>query len=128
MNLIIPLIVDVWLGILSYYDLKKKEIPHSGWVVIPFGLSCIYRLIAGDWMIVLFVNLVIIASERVWLADQFHLNRLQNIHSWIPPIVLGFWMAARMDPLVSTAILGFWCKIRFKSHSNSGGNRTVIPE
>ena len=45
-------LVVSWLIIISWFDLRKSEIPHSGWVIIPLIAAIIYRTFLGDFSLV----------------------------------------------------------------------------
>lgn len=36
MELWVLIIVLTWLGIVSWFDLHTREVPHMAWVVVPF--------------------------------------------------------------------------------------------
>jgi len=64
MDWILLILVVVWLGIVSWFDIRKSEIPHSVWVIIPLFGACFYRTWQGNWALVLLTVLVAAVSER----------------------------------------------------------------
>jgi hypothetical protein len=47
--ILIPVLL--WLGVVSWFDIREHEIPHSAWVIIPLVLAIIYRVYweIGHW-------------------------------------------------------------------------------
>lgn len=105
---IIYIPVLIWLGILSWYDIKTREIPHSAWVTIPLILAGGYRICLGGWQLVLLAGLVILASEREWIATKIRWGGITSIHGWVPWLTVVFCMAASTSQIGAIAILGFW--------------------
>ena len=58
MNWIIFGLIVVWLGIISWFDIRKNEIPNSLWVILPLIGACMFQIWQGDWRLVLFAVLV----------------------------------------------------------------------
>jgi hypothetical protein len=108
MNWIIFGIVMGWLGIVSWFDIRKNEIPHPAWVVIPLMLACLYRFEQGGWALVLMAAAVSMASEREWLAIFLHMDEVRMLLSWTPLLFLGLYFAVQENPIAAMAILGFW--------------------
>lgn len=100
--------VLIWLGILSWYDIKTREIPHAAWVIIPLILAGIYRVWLGGWQLVLFASIVLAASERGWIAGKMIYGKIAGVNWWLPLVVVGVWIAASNSPIGAMAILGFW--------------------
>jgi hypothetical protein len=105
---IIYLPVLIWLGILSWYDIKTREIPHSAWVIIPLILTGIYRVCMGGWQLVLLSMLVVAASERRWIALKFRWSGIARLSWWVPGLAVVFWMISTTSPVGALAITGFW--------------------
>lgn len=99
--------VLIWLGVVSYFDWKKREIPHSVWVVLPLLMAMVYRLAAGGWQLVALAAMVSIASERKRLADVTRLP-FDLWSLWIPPLFLLTYWGLLANPVGALAILGFW--------------------
>ena len=108
MNWIIFGIVMGWLAIISWFDIRKHEIPHPAWVVIPLMLACIYRFEQGGWALVLMAMAVSMASEREWFATFMHMDEVKMLLSWTPLLFLGLYYAVQENPIAAMAILGFW--------------------
>lgn len=108
MNWIIFSIVAIWLGIISWFDMRKSEIPHSLWVILPLIAACVYQACQGDWRLVLFAVLVAAASEREQLSQMPHSRLIGKNFFWIPLIVFGLLITIQSSPVAAFAILGFW--------------------
>ena len=100
--------IVVWLGIISWFDMRKNEIPHSLWVILPLIGACVYQACQGDWRLVLFAVLVTAASERERLSQMIHSKMIGKIYFWIPLIVFGLLITIQSSPVAAFAILGFW--------------------
>jgi hypothetical protein len=61
-------VVFIWLAVISWFDLKKREIPNSAWVIVPFGIAMVYQALVGDWQLTFLSCVIAIASERERLA------------------------------------------------------------
>ena len=96
MDWIIFILVVVWLGIVSWFDIRKSEIPHSAWVIIPLIGACFYRTWQGNWVLVLLTILVAAVSERenippIWMGRDRENNHLVSvIISWCIPFRPNF--------------------------------------
>ena len=101
-------IVLVWLGIVSWFDLRTKEIPHSAWVLLPLIGAATYRLILGNWQLVLLAVVVILASERARIAQWSQIKTMAVVFSWIPAIGFLIYLAALQNPLGAIAVVAFW--------------------
>jgi hypothetical protein len=99
--------VMIWLGIMSWFDIKSREIPHSAWVIVPFIGALIYRTILGGWQLVVLAILVALVSERVRLAKLTELH-LDQMAFWLPPLGVISFISISINPVGSLAILGFW--------------------
>jgi len=108
MDWIIFGLVVTWLGIVSWFDIRKSEIPHSAWVVIPLIGAGLYRILQGDWRLVLFALLVAAVSERERLSQPLHRREISKIILWFPVIFIGLFFAIQLSPIAAIATLGFW--------------------
>ena len=102
-----------WLGILSCFDLRKKEIPHSAWVVLPLIGTCIFQVWQGHLALVLLTVIVSAASEREWLSGFLNFTGIARLPFWIPLLLSGFCLSAGEFPAASLAVLGFWIAWEF---------------
>ena len=100
--------VVIWLGIVSWFDIRKSEIPHSAWVVIPLIGAGLYRIWQGDWALVLLAVLVAAVSERYRISQAFGWEELSRIITWLPLLFLGAFLSIQSSPLSALAIIGFW--------------------
>ena len=107
MQIALTLSVVTWLGIVSWFDIRKREIPHSSWVVVPFIVALIYRTWQGSWQLTVLAVLVAVISERSRLADWTRLP-LDGWSFWIPFLVLCAYWGILTNPVGTFAILGFW--------------------
>ena len=88
MDWIIFGLVVTWLGIVSWFDIRKSEIPHSAWVVIPLIGAGLYRILQGDWTLVLLAAVVAAVSERDRISQAFGWEELSRIITWLPLLFL----------------------------------------
>ncbi len=100
--------VLVWLGILSWFDLRKNEIPHSAWVVIPLILAIIYRGLSGGWSLAVLAVVAAIVSEREWISKLLHVQGMAAIKFWVPFLLAALWWAVPANPIAGLAIPAFW--------------------
>jgi hypothetical protein len=100
--------VIVWLGIISWFDIRKNEIPHSAWVVLPLMLACVYRIWQEGWALSLLAVVVTIISERERLALLLKMEGIGFMLIWTPLLLLGLFFAVQSSPMAALAILGFW--------------------
>lgn len=114
MNWIIFSLVLIWLGIISWFDIRKNEIPHSLWVILPLIGACVHEVWLGDWKLVLFAVLVATISERERLSQLLHRGEIGNLFTWLPLLLLGLIFAVQSSPIASLAILGFWAAWELK--------------
>jgi hypothetical protein len=108
MDWIIFGLVVVWLGIISWFDIRKSEIPHSAWVVIPLIGAGVYRVWQGGWALTLLTTLVVTVSERESISNLFHMEEISRIVTWFPLLFLAFFFAVQFSPVAAMAIIGFW--------------------
>ena len=108
MDWIIFGLVVTWLGIVSWFDIRKSEIPHSAWVVIPLIGAGLYRIWQGDWALVLLAVLVAAVSERDRISQAFGWEELSRIITWLPLLFLGGFLSIQSSPLSALAIIAFW--------------------
>ena len=108
MDWIIFGLVVTWLGIVSWFDIRKSEIPHSAWVVIPLIGASLYRIWQGDWTLVLLAAVVAAVSERYRISQAFGWEEFSRIITWLPLLFLGVILSIQSSPLSALAIIGFW--------------------
>jgi hypothetical protein len=101
-------LVVTWLGIVSWFDIRKSEIPHSAWVVIPLIGAGLYRIWQGNWTLVLLAALVAAVSERNRISQAFGWEELSRIITWLPLLFLGAFLSIQTSQLSALAIIGFW--------------------
>jgi hypothetical protein len=98
----------IWLAIISWFDIRTRQIPHSAWVAIPFLLGLVFRLLYGGWELALLSILTVIASEREFISKFRYLHSLERIILWAPIITLAAINAEKYSLVPTLAILGFW--------------------
>src|SRR5690606_12438626 len=108
MDWIIFGLVVTWLGIVSWFDIRKSEIPHSAWLVFPLMGAGLYRILQGVWWLVLFDLLVAAVSGRERLSQPLHRRAISKIILWFPVIFIGLFFAIQLSPIAAIATLGFW--------------------
>ncbi len=108
MDWIIFGVVVVWLGIVSWFDIRKSEIPNSAWVIIPIILAGAYRVWQGGWALVLLTALVVVVSERERISNLFLMDEIGRIITWLPLLFLGLFFVVQLSPITALAIIGFW--------------------
>lgn len=101
-------LVVAWLGIVSWFDIRKNEIPHSAWVIIPIILAGAYRVWQGGWVFVFLAAVVVAVSERERISNLFQIDEIERIFPWLPLVSLGLLFAIQLSPIVALAIIGFW--------------------
>jgi hypothetical protein len=114
MDWIIFGLVVTWLGIVSWFDIRKNEVPHSAWVVIPLIGAGLYRIWQGDWTLVLLATVVAAVSERYRISQAFGWEELSRIITWLPLLFLGAFLSIQSLPLSALAIIGFWAAWELK--------------
>lgn len=108
MDWIIFGLVVLWLGVISWFDLRKNEIPHSLWVIIPLMGAVAYQVWLGGWRFALVALLVAAVSERERIAQILGWDEIGTIVSWIPIVFLGACLPMQLSPVATLAIIGFW--------------------
>jgi hypothetical protein len=114
MDWIIFGLVVVWLAMVSWFDIRKSEIPHSAWVIIPIILASAYRIWQGGWPLVLLTAFVVVVSERERISILFQMDELGRIITWFPLLFLGAFFAVQISPIATLAIIGFWAAWELK--------------
>jgi hypothetical protein len=114
MDRILIVLVLLWMGMISWFDIRKNEIPHSLWVILPLFGACVYRASLGDWRLVSFAVLVAAVSERERLSQLLQKKVIGKIVFWFPLIVFGLFLAIQFSPVAAFAILGFWAAWELK--------------
>jgi len=114
MDWIIFILVVVWLGIVSWFDIRKSEIPHSAWVIIPLIGACFYRTWQGNWTLVLLTILVAAVSERERISHLFGWEEIGKMITWFPLLFLGVYLSILTSPFAALAIVGFWAAWELK--------------
>ncbi len=107
MELWVLMIVLIWLGIVSWFDLRTREVPHMAWVVVPLLGAMVYQTTLGGWRLVFLTLFVALASERQRLAKLTELN-IDQIFFWVPFLFAGVYLAGSFNPIGAMAIVGFW--------------------
>lgn len=100
--------IVIWLAIVSWFDLRKGEIPHSAWVIIPLVFAGAYRAWLGDWQLVVLAMLVALVSERERIARWIHMEGAGRVITWLPLVLLVLSWSAYQAPIAALSILGFW--------------------
>ncbi len=128
MDWIIFGLVVTWLGIVSWFDIRKSEIPHSAWVVIPLIGAGLYRIWQGDWTLVLLAAVVAAVSERDRISQAFGWEELSRIITWLPLLFLGAFLSIQSSPLSALAIIGFWAawELKWWGGADAVGAMTII--
>lgn len=100
--------VFIWLAVVSWFDLRQGEVPHSAWVIVPLIFAGLYRAWQGDWQLVVLTTLVALVSERERIARWIHLEETGRVINWLPPILLALFWSVPIVPIAALSILGFW--------------------
>ncbi len=98
----------IWLAVISWFDVRTRQIPHSAWAVIPFLLGLVYRVVNGGWELSLLTIIVVAASERHDLGRFKFTKNLGSIQSWIPMVVILGYLAGTTNLPATLAIFSFW--------------------
>ena len=114
MDWILLILVVVWLGIVSWFDIRKNEIPHSAWVIIPLIGACFYRAWQANWALVLLTILVAAVSERERISQLFGWEKIGKMITWFPLLFLGVYLSVQTSPFAALAIIGFWAAWELK--------------
>jgi hypothetical protein len=108
MDWIIFGLVVTWLGVISWFDIRKNEIPHSAWVIIPLLGLCFYRAWQGDWALVFLTVIIAAVSERERISRIVRREEIGRIITWLPLLFLGTYLSIQVSPFAALAIIGFW--------------------
>lgn len=108
MDWIIFGIAVTWLAAVSWFDLRKSEVPHSAWVVIPLVLAIVYQGVLGKWPLVLFTLLISIISERQLLTRFPRFMAYTRVRFWIPILLALLLWSVQSFPLATLSIFAFW--------------------
>ena len=108
MDWIILGIVMIWLAAVSWFDLRKGEVPHSAWVIVPLLLAGAYRAWQGDWQLVVLTGLVALISERERISKLFAFEEIGRILTWLPLLLLALFWSVQNNPITALSIVGFW--------------------
>ena len=100
--------VVIWLAIVSWFDLRKGEVPHSAWVIVPLVFAGIYRAWQSDWQLVVLAMLVALVSERERITRWIHLEGAGRVITWLPLVLLALSWSAQQASIPALSILGFW--------------------
>lgn len=100
-------IILTWLAIISWFDLNKREVPHTAWVVVPLACAMVYQAVVGGWPLTFLSVIVALTSERERLAKLTEL-RLDTIFFWVPFLFAGVYVAGSHNPIGAIAIVSFW--------------------
>ncbi len=49
--------VLLWLGAATWFDLRRRRVPHWAWNAVPLAVAALYRLATGGWNAVIVVSL-----------------------------------------------------------------------
>ncbi len=60
----LPLAVGLWLTPLAVYDLRYKEVPNTGVVLLPLAAAAAGTAWSGNWALAALAGVVVAASER----------------------------------------------------------------
>lgn len=104
--LFIPVII--WLGMLSWFDIRRREIPHPTWVAIPLAAAGFYRGCSDGAGLVFLAAVVVLISERERIAQVLHKTILKGIPAWLPLLLPAFLFAGQASAITAAAITGFW--------------------
>lgn len=103
----------LWLGFVSWFDLRTKEIPHSAWVIVPLAVAVLYRIAYSGWELAVLTIMICVISERKRLGQVSGNSVLASLYVWLPLVVVSFFRAASVNPLGAVAILAFWLAWEF---------------
>lgn len=108
MDWIILGVVILWLAAVSWFDLRKGEVPHSLWVIVPLALASAYRLWQGDWQLVVLTGLVALISERERISKLLRFEEIGRVLTWLPFLLLTLFWGVQNNPITALSIVGFW--------------------
>jgi hypothetical protein len=101
-------VVSLWLAIVSWFDLRKGEVPHSAWIMVPLLAAGTYRAWLGGWQLVVLAALVTLVSERQRFAQLVRFQEAGRMLTWLPLLFLALFWAIQIYPLTAFSIVGFW--------------------
>lgn len=111
-NIAVLGLVSAWLAILSWFDIKTREVPHIAWVGIPYLVAVAFRLISGSYALAILALLVGVASER----ERIPLLKKVGLLYWIGDGVLICLISVNTPVFMGClAVLGFWLAWEFKA-------------
>lgn len=108
MDWIIFGVVVTWLAAVSWFDLRKGEVPHSAWVVVPLVFAGAYCIWLGNWQLAALAGLVSIISERQRISQLLHFQEIGRVLTWLPLLFLAIYWNAQSSPVTAMSIVGFW--------------------
>ena len=128
MDWIIFFLVVVWLGIVSWFDIRNNEIPHSAWVIIPLIGACFYQAWQANWALILLTFLVAAVSERERISQLFRREEIGKMITWFPLLFLGVYLSVQTSPVAALAIIGFWAawELKFWGGADAVAAMTII--
>jgi hypothetical protein len=109
--ILIPVLL--WLGVVSWFDIREHEIPHSAWVIIPLVLAIIYQGVLENWSLVLFAVLISLISERQFLARFTRAIPIMSVRTWLPILIVSLLWSVQSFPIATLSILAFWIAWEF---------------
>ncbi|RPJ39597.1 MAG: hypothetical protein EHM21_15545, partial [Chloroflexi bacterium] len=98
MDWIIFGIVATWLAAVSWFDLRKGEVPHSAWVIIPLAFAGTYRIWQGDWQLAILAGLVALVSERERISKVICFPEIGRVLTWLPLLLLALYWNIQSSP------------------------------
>jgi len=113
MDTVILIPVLLWLVLVSWFDIRKSEVPHSTWVIIPLFLAIIYQGVLGNWSLVLFAILISLISERQFLARFTRAIPIMSVRTWLPILIVSLLWSVQSFPIATLSILAFWIAWEF---------------
>ncbi len=105
--------VIIWLALISWFDIRKGEIPHSLWIIVPLIAVGFFRVFQGDWQLVVLAAMVVAISERFRIARWTRFTGATKIMNWLPPFLLILFWSVQIVPFPALSILGFWIAWEF---------------
>lgn len=109
--ILIPVLL--WLGVVSWFDIREHEIPHSAWVIIPLVLAIIYQGVLENWSLVLFAVLISLISERLFLSRYPRVMPFMSVRTWLPILIISLLWSAQSFPVATLSIFAFWVAWEF---------------
>jgi hypothetical protein len=108
--------VLTWLTIISWIDIRHRELQSIWWTGIPFTLAIFWSIIQGNYGYAIFAGILLGTSERSLLAEHLHCIRLKSVVLWLPLILGGFVLFPnRWSPIILAALAFFWIAWEFKA-------------